>query len=108
MYFYEFNAFLIGLTLFSDFVTLLVFSVTPNCTLQNTQPNKLIPNFLSKQYLGENLGSLPGNYKYNNIYINLKTINSKNQARASKFWNNTETVFKRRILVKSNNINSLI
>ncbi len=56
---------------------LLVFSVMPNCALQNTQLNKLIPNFLSKQYLGENLGSLPEDYKYKNIYINLNTINSK-------------------------------
>jgi hypothetical protein len=42
------------------------------------------------------------------IYINTDKTNFKNQVRDSKFCNNTETVFKRRILLKSNNTNSLI
>jgi hypothetical protein len=51
---------------------------------------------------------LPVNNKYRNTYINLGNIDSKNQTRASKSRNNTETVFKRGILLKGNNINSFI
>ncbi|HHV24634.1 MAG: hypothetical protein PHG79_11395 [Methanosarcina sp.] len=48
------------------------------------------------------------NYKYRNTSTNLRNWNSKNHARDLKSLSNTEKVFKWGILLKSNNINSLI